>query len=56
MIPEIGHFALVMALCLAIAQASIPLIGASTNNANWMAVGRSTAIGQFLFLLLEIVR
>jgi len=55
MIPEIGHFALVMALCLAIAQASIPLIGASTNNVNWMAVGRSTAIGQFLFLLLAFV-
>lgn len=55
MIPEIGHFALVIALCLAIAQSVIPLIGAQTNNLNWMAVGRTSACGQFMFLVIAFV-
>ena len=55
MIPEIGHFALVIALCLAIAQSTIPLIGAQINNLNWMAVARTATYGQFLFLVISFV-
>ncbi|MEM8843779.1 MAG: heme lyase CcmF/NrfE family subunit [Pseudomonadota bacterium] len=55
MIPEIGQFALIIALCLAIAQSTIPLWGAHTNNINWMSVGRTAAFGQFLFILVSYV-
>ena len=50
MIPEIGHFSLVMAFCLAIMQAFFPLVGAARNNPSWMAVARPAAFGQFLFI------
>ncbi len=52
MIPELGHFALILTLCLALIQATVPLAGAFRGNLAWMAVGRSTAFGQFVFLLL----
>ncbi|WP_119460733.1 heme lyase CcmF/NrfE family subunit [Rhodospirillaceae bacterium SYSU D60014] len=50
MIVEIGHFALVLALCTALVQASLPLIGAARNNAAWMAVAQPAAQGQLLFV------
>ncbi|KPK39229.1 MAG: hypothetical protein AMJ69_06270 [Gammaproteobacteria bacterium SG8_47] len=50
MIPELGHFALVLALCLALIQAVVPLVGAARGIPSWMAVGRPAAIGQFVFL------
>lgn len=53
MIAEIGQFTLVIALCLAIMQSTVPLIGAYQNNVSWMAVGRTAATGQFLFLLIS---
>jgi cytochrome c-type biogenesis protein CcmF len=52
MIPEIGQFALGMALCLALVQSVMPLAGAQFGNANWMAVARPAARGQFLFLII----
>ncbi len=55
MIPEIGQFALVISLCLAIAQSIIPMVGAYKNNINWMSVGRTAATGQFLFLLIAFI-
>ncbi len=55
MAAEIGHFALIIALCLAIAQSTIPLVGAYRNNPSWMSVGRTAASGQFLFLLISFV-
>ena len=55
MIAEIGQFALVIALCLAIIQSIVPLIGAHNNNAGWMAVGRTAASGQFLFLMIAFL-
>ena len=51
MITEIGHFALVLALVLAMAQASLPLIGAQHGIRAWMALAKPAAIGQFVFLL-----
>ncbi|MAR91124.1 MAG: heme lyase NrfEFG subunit NrfE [Pseudomonadales bacterium] len=55
MIPEIGNFAIVMAMVLALVQAVVPLAGATLGNARWMAVARPGAYGQFGFLLLAFV-
>ncbi|NMG35904.1 heme lyase CcmF/NrfE family subunit [Azoarcus sp. TTM-91] len=49
MIPELGHFALVLALVIALVQAVVPLLGAHRNRLALMAVGRPAALGQFLF-------
>ena len=50
MIPEIGHFALILALSLAICQGIFPLLGAYRKDAAMMAVGRTAANGQFFFV------
>ncbi len=52
MIPEIGHFALILALLLAIAQCVFALGGAVRRDAGWMAAGRSAVVGQFVFVAL----
>jgi cytochrome c-type biogenesis protein CcmF len=52
MIPELGHFALIVALLLAVAQGTLPLVGARTGNAPLMAVARPTALGQLAFVAL----
>ncbi len=52
MIPELGHFALIVALLLALTQAILPLIGAQRGNLTLMAVARPAAQGQFVFSLL----
>ena len=50
MIPEIGHFALIITLAIAIVQAIIPIAGVSLNKPQWMALARPTARAQFLFI------
>ena len=50
MIPELGHFALILALTMALSQSVLPLIGAKTGNVAWMALARPSAWGQFLFV------
>ena len=50
MIPELGQFALVLALALAAVQAVLPLAGAATDRPAWMAVARPAAAGQLLFV------
>jgi len=52
MIPELGHFALIVALLLALTQAILPLIGAQRGNLTLMSVARPAAQGQFVFSLL----
>ena len=52
MIPEIGHFALILALLLATAQAVLPIAGAARGDRTWMAVARPAARGQALFITL----
>ncbi|MBB3190756.1 heme lyase CcmF/NrfE family subunit [Halomonas cerina] len=52
MIPEIGHFALIIALLMAVVQAIMPLAGAATRRPLWMAYARPMATGQFLFLVI----
>ncbi len=51
MIPELGHLALILALCLAVLQGIIPLWGAQRGDALWMGLGRSLCWGQFLMML-----
>lgn len=50
MVAEIGRFALVLALMIALAQSSLPLIGAHRNDRRYMAFGDVSAIAQFAFI------
>jgi cytochrome c-type biogenesis protein CcmF len=50
MIPEIGHFALIVALCMALVQGILPTIGAARGIPRWMALARPVAQGQFVFV------
>ena len=50
MIAEAGHYALVLALALALIQASVPVIGARLRDPALMNVARSTALAQLVFV------
>jgi len=52
MIPELGHFALITALAVAIVQSFVPLLGAWRGVPEWMAIAVPAARAQFLFVLL----
>jgi len=51
MIAEAGHYALVLALALALVQSIVPLIGVRLSEPTLMGVAGSTAIAQFAFAL-----
>jgi cytochrome c-type biogenesis protein CcmF len=51
MIAEAGHYALVLALALALIQASVPIMGARLQDPVLMNVARSTALAQAIFVL-----
>jgi cytochrome c-type biogenesis protein CcmF len=51
-IPELGHFALVLALLLSLAQAFFGLAGAARRREAWMAAARAAVAGQFVFIAL----
>ncbi|WP_148253354.1 heme lyase CcmF/NrfE family subunit [Aidingimonas lacisalsi] len=51
MIPEIGHFALIVAVLMAVIQTVMPLAGAATRRPLWMAYASPMAMGQFIFVL-----
>ncbi len=50
MIPEIGHFALILGLLLAAILGTLPLVGAARNIPAWTGLARPVAQGQFLFV------
>ncbi|MGR3292156.1 MAG: heme lyase CcmF/NrfE family subunit [Paracoccaceae bacterium] len=50
MLVELGHFALIMALFVAIVQMVVPLAGASLRKPSWMAVAEPAAYAQFLLI------
>jgi cytochrome c-type biogenesis protein CcmF len=50
MIAELGHFALVLALGLALVQATVPMFGARTHDPVLMGVAGPTALAQFGFV------
>ncbi len=52
MIPELGHLALIIALCLAAAQSFFGLGGAQRGNLIWMNAVRPAAVGQSFFVML----
>ncbi|HEC19922.1 MAG TPA: heme lyase CcmF/NrfE family subunit [Gammaproteobacteria bacterium] len=51
MIPEIGHFALIMALCVAMVQGVVSIGGAQLGIRSWMALARPAAQAQFIFVV-----
>ncbi|MDO9371314.1 MAG: heme lyase CcmF/NrfE family subunit [Gammaproteobacteria bacterium] len=55
MIPEIGHFALIIALGVALVQTILPLVGAARGIPSWMAVARPAARAQCVFLLIAFM-
>src|SRR5438445_9957657 len=50
MIPELGQFALALALAVALLQAVLPIAGAANGNAAWIAVARPAAQAQALLV------
>ncbi|MBC7857206.1 MAG: heme lyase CcmF/NrfE family subunit [Burkholderiaceae bacterium] len=50
MIPEIGNFALMLALGLALVQGILPIAGSFNGNGRWMALARPASAGQCLFV------
>jgi len=52
MIPEIGHFALVLALVLALLTATLPMIGAARGDARLVGLATPLTIAQFAFVAL----
>ena len=50
MIPELGHLAMILALCLALVQSTLPLMGAWRGDRQWMSLAQPAAWGQFAFL------
>jgi cytochrome c-type biogenesis protein CcmF len=53
MLAELGHYALVMALAVALIQSVAPVVGARKGDAALMALGNSTALMQFVFVALS---
>ncbi|MSP27959.1 MAG: heme lyase CcmF/NrfE family subunit [Methylococcales bacterium] len=53
MIAELGHFSLILTLCMALVLGIIPIIGAFRGIAGWIAVARSAAFAQLLFMALS---
>ncbi|MCO5096426.1 MAG: heme lyase CcmF/NrfE family subunit [Rhodocyclaceae bacterium] len=53
MIPELGHFALILALLVSLVQGTLPLVGAhrGNNGQAWIALARPAARAQFLLVV-----
>ncbi|MDI1284134.1 MAG: heme lyase CcmF/NrfE family subunit [Reyranella sp.] len=51
MIPELGHFALILALAVALVQGTLPLLGAARGDDRLMALGRTAALTQALLVI-----
>ena len=55
MIPELGHYALVLALALGLIQSIAPVIGAHSRDGALMHLASSTALMQFVFVALSFL-
>ena len=51
MIPELGQYALILALAVAIVQGSLPFVGAARGDIRLMALGRSAALIQAFLVI-----
>jgi cytochrome c-type biogenesis protein CcmF len=52
MIAELGHFALILSLCVALVLGTLPLMGAQQGRREWLVLARPAA--QVLFLLVSV--
>ncbi len=50
MVPELGHFALILAMLLALVLAAVPLYGAARDDATLMRLARPAAYGTFVLI------
>ena len=50
MIPEIGHFALILALSVAVVQGIFPLLGSFAGKMQWTSMAKPAAYAQLFFL------
>ena len=55
MTPELGHFALVLALGLGLIQSIAPVIGVHRRDSSFMQLASSTALAQFVFVALSFL-
>lgn len=55
MIPEIGHFALILALLVALLLTSVPIMGAASGNTVWMGLAKPAARAQFMLIALAFI-
>jgi cytochrome c-type biogenesis protein CcmF len=53
MIPELGHFALIISLGIAIILGILPIYGTFRGNANFVALAKPAAITQWLFMAIS---
>ena len=53
MIPEIGQFALALALAAALVQSILPMLGAARGNLLWMRSARSSSIAQLVLIAIS---
>ena len=53
MIPELGQFLLILALCMALILGTLPIIGAYRGLSGWVAVAKPVAYAQFVFMALS---
>ena len=53
MIPELGHFALVLALGLGLIQSIAPVVGVRRLDNSFMQLASSTALAQFAFVAIS---
>ena len=53
MIPELGHFALVVALFISLALAILPVAGAARGHLAWMSLARPAAQAMFVFVAIS---
>lgn len=53
MLPELGHIALILTLCVALVQGSISIAGAAYGNSVWIAFARPAARAQFLLVIIS---
>ena len=52
MIAETGHFALIVALCLAVLQGTVPLAGAARGQQAWMRLATGAALAQVAMVMM----
>ena len=55
MIPEIGHFSLILALLVALTLGSFPIIGAARGNTVWMGLAKPLSALQFALIVFSFL-